>query len=445
MKLASDALKIVTQGNAGVAKNSSLRAWEQNDGAESDTDNLMGLLGEIDGLKQEIHERMRRVEAVKQAKSVILEDAVRTEALNKRLAQIGKVMSAVHPGLAAGEKNSNDPVGFRIQVRELLAESEPGDAPATTASEGVTLPWRRPEDSLDASLNAPSGQTVDSAALSLTDLSLDIGSGSISEASRVVFNVASKRLEEAEHEWREAWTRSDEAAQEAKRLFEESTLRLNLASAAEERAKSEFRSAQESLTSVYQSANERLVTAEQRWEQTDQVILEAKRYLEQSTSRLDLASQREESAAARLEAGRNEFAAGYQSSSQRLEEAERFFQKGNLAAKEAQHLIDQSTAELLQARSAEEKAAADLLSARQELTTAYQFASVAAQRRLESAETFRKAARWAVFATGFSWVVMVWAVWLALRTAVPPWGPAVATAVVILLVIVLDRLRAREV
>src|ERR1700730_7814603 len=101
MKLMSDALKIVTHEDAELAKKAPMRAWEQDFSTETDDDNLMGLLGEIDGLKQEIHERMRRVEAVKQAKSVLLEDAVRTEALNKRLTEIGKVMSAVHPVLLA--------------------------------------------------------------------------------------------------------------------------------------------------------------------------------------------------------------------------------------------------------------------------------------------------------------------------------------------------------
>jgi hypothetical protein len=493
MKLMSDALKIVTHEDAELAKKAPMRAWEQDFSTETDNDNLMGLLGEIDGLKQEIHERMRRVEAVKQAKSVLLEDAVRTEALNKRLTEIGKVMSAVHPVLLAAGKNNEDSDSFRAQTRELLAESEPDRASVRIVSDGLTLPWRRPEDSVDSSSDVPS------------EFSVDLGLGSISEASRVAFNAASQRLEEAEHEWREAWNRADEAAREAKRLFEESTARLNLAVTEEERAASEIRSAQdaltngyqsaserletaerfwkhadegaleakrlleestsrldlaaikeeqasaqlrsakETLTTAYQSSNERLEEAERCWKQTDRVILEATRLFDQSTAQLDLARKREEAAAASLESVRQEFTKAYQSSTLRLEEAERVSQKGDQAAKEAQHLIDQATAELLQARSAEEKAAADLISARQELTTAYQFASVAAQRRLDSAEAFRKAGRWAVFAIGFSWVAMVWAVWVALRTAVPLWGPGVATVVVLLLVIGFERLGTREV
>jgi len=501
MKLASDALKIVTHEDTELAKKPPLRAGEPFSGSETENDNLIGLLGEIDGLKQEIHERMRRVEAVKQAKSVILEDALRTEALNKRLAEMGKVMSSVHPGLLAPQQGNEDSEVLRMQARELLAEAEPRHLPIKGVSEAVTLPWRKPEDSAEFLLHGRAGQAVQLSAASATD----IGDEPISGDAGVAYHAATQRLEEAEQEWRDAWKRADEAAVEAKRLFEESTARLDLAAgqqeyaaaefhsarealsnafqAATERleeakrcwsrtdevtfeskrlfeesassldlavrkeqlASSQFESAKETLTTAYQSATERVEEAERCWKQTDQMVLEAKRILEQSTSELDQARRREESIAGSLESVRKEFMTAYQSASQHLEEAERLCQKGDQAAKDAQHAIDQTTAELLQARSAEEKAAADLLSARQELTTAYQFASVAAQRRLDAVETFHKAVRWAVFATGFSWVALVWALWLALRAVVPIWGAGIASVVVILLAIVFGRLGTREV
>jgi hypothetical protein len=501
MKLASDALKIVTYENAELAKKPPLRAGEQIASDEAENDNLIGLLGEIDGLKQEIHERMRRVEAVKQAKSVLIEDALRTEALNKRLAEMGKVMSSVHPGLQAAEHRSEDPEGLRMQARELLADSEPKLIQGKSATEAVTLPWRRPEDPVESSLHGRVEQTLQLSAVSAPQ----IEDKSISADAGVAYQAAVRRLEQSEQEWADAWKRADEAAAEARRLFEESTARLDLAAAKQERAAAEFHSAQaaltiafdsakerleeaeqywrradgatletkrlfdesasrldlavskeelatsqfesakETLTTAYRSANERLEEAERCWKQTDQIVLEARQMLEQSTSELDQARRREEAVAASLETVRKEFSTAYQSASQRLEEAERLCQKGDQAAKEAQHAIDQTTAELLQARSAEEKAAADLVSARQELTTAYQFASVAAQRRLDAAELFQKAIRWAVFATAFSSVALVWALWLALRAIVPIWGAGAASALVILVAIIFGRLRTREI
>jgi len=82
----SEVLKIVTPEDVELAKKPPVRAIEQAPaGDEVDPRNLMDLLGDIDGLKHEIHERMRRIEAVKQARSVLLEDAARTEALFSRV------------------------------------------------------------------------------------------------------------------------------------------------------------------------------------------------------------------------------------------------------------------------------------------------------------------------------------------------------------------------
>ena len=565
MKLASDALKIVTQDDAELMKRPPLRAGEPSPDLEADPNNLMGLLGEIDGLKQEIHERMRRVEAVKQAKSVLLEDAVRTEALNKRLAEIGKVMSSVHPGSLAAEANEEDAEVLRMQTRESHPEIESRPASARIQSEGVTLPWRRPDEAPDSVLHIQLAQVEQ---LSET-ASLEFEQMRVAEVASAAFEMASQRLEEAEKEWQDAWSRSDEAAVEAKRLlddavsrldvavqkeeqaavqldsvreevstaystasqrleeaeqgwknawklsdeaaleakrlledsvsrldaavsreeraaaqfysvreevataygtasrrleeaervwskteaaareagrlFEESTARLEMATGREEQASAELHSAQETLTTTYQSAGERLEEAKRLWQQTDQAIREAKQILDKSNSELEQAKKKEESIAASIQSVRQEFTTAYQSASQRLEEAEKFWQKGEQAAQGAQNLIDQATAELLQSRSAEEKAAADLYSARQELTTAYQFASVAAQRRLDAAEFFQKAARLTVIATAFSWVAMVWAVWFALRTIVPRWAPGLGTVGIISLAFAFGRMKTRDV
>jgi hypothetical protein len=568
VKPLSDALKIVTQEDVELAKKPPVRAADQISGSDMDSTNLMGLLGDIDGLKNEIHERMRRIEAVKQAKSVLLEDAERTEALNRRLAEIGKAMTVAQSGIHAPETEKETAEPVRIQTRESLAGAEPWPASVRVLNEGVALPWPTTEESSEDGQIEPTeqqpGQIVSNAE-----------AARISAEVNLAFEAAFKRLQETEESRLHAWTQADEAVQqtrrlledatsqlkdavgreeqatlaihsaqealtisvqsaqerleeaersreaarieawkqananveEAKRLFEdatsqlkdaagredkaaqaihsaqealttsaqsaqgrleeaertmeaarvqiwkeanadaeeaklsldEATSQLTLAIGREERAAQEFHSAQEAVRNSFRSASERLEEAERNWKKTDQVMQEAKSFADQSLAELAQARKREESIAANLQSVRDEFTTSYEAASQRLQEAEQLCQRGDQAAKEAQQLIDQTTAELLQARKAEETAAADLLSARQELTTAYQFAAVAAQRRLDAVDSFQKAARVAIFAVAASWVATVWMGWLAFRAAVPIWAPGVLTVVLVLLTLVFSR------
>lgn len=284
MKTASDALRIVTQEDAELAKRPSAQTVEPVEGDAVDPAILMDLLGDIDGLKLEIQERMRRIEAVKQAKSVLLEDAMRTETLNRKLAALGKVMHSARSVVAVGDGGDED---------------------------SALLPWRRPEaaEGLDARQKATEDPTA-----------VDAG----------------------------------------------------------------------------------------------------------------------------IQSMKREFTAAYEAAGKRLEEAEQFWQKGEQAAREAQKLVDQTTAELLQARSAEETATADLQSARQELTTAYQFASVAAQRRLDSAAHFHKATQWMIYSSALSWIAVSWMGWIPFRGMIPVWGPGGATAAILLLAMYVGKRRGRE-
>ena len=444
MKMTSDVLKIVTHEDAETARKSPARAGELNLGINADPANLMELLVDIDGLKQEIHDRMRRIEAVKQARSVLLEDAERTEALNRRMAEIGKAMSSAQPGLQAAGADHGDGGMLRVPAREPSSDTELRHATRKVLNEGAALPWPRteePEDSSEDDSIARPPQSLE-APIASPDQAQTV------EEANIAIESALKRLEEVEQSRElarlEAWKKTDETAQEAKRSLDEAICQLNRAIHREERATSEFLAAQQTLTTAYQSANARMEEAEQCWRLTDQATHEAKSLLEQSASELVQARKKEESVAANLQSVRQEFTAAYQSASQRLEEAERFWQKGDNAAQQAQHLIDQSTAELLQARKAEETAAADLLSARQELTTAYQFAAVAAQRRLDAADSFQKVARWTIFATVLSWIAMAWLAWLSFRMTVPIWCPCAATVILVLLAFVFAGRGTRE-
>jgi hypothetical protein len=532
VKPLNEALKIVTQEDVELAKKAPVRTAEQGVGSDIDSANLMGLLGDIDGLKNEIHERMRRIEAVKQAKSVLQEDAERTEALNRRLAEIGKAMTVAQSGFQSPEigKEAAEPV--RMQPRESVVEAEPRTAPAKVPSEGVALPWLVTEEPSELSEPSQLEEVQEEPAAKLPEevISIPEEEPQVTAEASIAFEAAFKRLEQNEESRMQAWTRADEAVQEAKRLLDDATAQLQAAVGREEQASQAFYSAQESLTATFQSAQERLAEAERAreaarvqiwkevedseksqeaarihawkqaneaaqeakrlldettsklnlvvdkeeqatqefntareslaiayraaterleeaersWKNTDQAVLEAKRLLEQSTAELVQARKKEESIAANLQSVREEFTAAYQSASQRLQEAEQFVQRGGQAAKEAQQLIDQTTAELLLARKAEETAAADLLSARQELTTAYQFAAVAAQRRLDAVDSYNKASRWAVFAVALSWLAMAWMAWFAFQTKMPFWVPCIVTVILIGLAVKFAKQGTRE-
>jgi hypothetical protein len=502
VKQLSDALKIVTQEDVELAKKPPVRMAEQNPGNDADPGNLMSLLGDIDGLKNEIHERMRRVEAVKQAKSVLQEDAERTEALNKRLAELAKIMSGA--GIHAPEIEKETAELARTQARETLAPAEPRQSQVKVLNEGVALVWPKTDepseeaqietaepaeaiaaDQEQAPVAAENSLALESALQRLEEseqsrvqawmkadesaqearrLFEDAQSQlnhavsreeqaaqefhSAQEALTAAFQAAQDRLEEAERSREaartQAWTRTEEATEEAKRLLEEATSQLHHAGSREEQAAQEFHSAQEAFTAARQSVTERLDEADLRWKKTDEAVIEARKLLDQATAELIQARKREESIAANLQSVRQEFTASYQSASERLQEAELFWKRGDQASKESQQLVDQSTAELLQARKSEETAAADLLSARQELTTAYQFAAVAAQRRLDAVDSFQKAVRWMAFAVALSWIAMAWMGWFALHAKVPVWAPGIVSILLLVLAAAFTRKGAQE-
>lgn len=475
MKLATDVLKIVTHEDAELAKKPPMRAGEQDPASELEPANLVELLNDIDSIKSEIHERMRRIEAVKQAKSLLMEDAARTETLNRKLAEIGKLMNAVQSGFLAPESHVED----EKQVRRNSVENEAStqlrpsnvNAVLRMLSDSVTLPWPKVEEEIEysalaayealdaerpeapsllvlepsadpvpqAAATPPSPQVVEMPASIVEDAETVERSFVPSEES-VEVSVMAERLSVAE----EFWKRADEATQEAKRFFEESKARLDDAVTRQEQLATDYQAAQDVLNAGYQSSNDRLEEAARYWQQTEETAAESRRLLEEASAKLNRALSMEEQAAADFNSAQKSLLAGYELASRRLEEAERLWREADQVSLQAKQMLDRTNSEIEEIRRKEEAATTDLLSARQELTTAYQFAAVAAQRRLDSAEFFKRSAKWAVFAAAFSWVAMVWAVWFSLRTIAPLWVPCVASTLIVCLAITFGRLGTRE-
>lgn len=565
----SDALKIVTQEDAVLAKKPSARVPEPVIRNEADPTRLMDMLGNIDELKHEIQERVKRIDAVKQARTLLMEDAERTEALNRRLAEFGKVMTAVQTGVLVDQEPEVE-VPRKYQ-RESHSEMELRQPPVRASNEGVAIAWPRPEDGPEIGDDAV--QIV-----AIPDRDYQAGEyrageyhageyqpGRLDEGTQQAVDSALERLEQAEQSWKEAWKQADEVTVEAKRLIEESTLQLNRAVSKEEEATFEFQSAREALASAFEASNQRLEEAEGRWKQaelaaqeaahlledarsrfqealsrgevqsgqqsavtrqaidsalesllqaeesqrlawerTDEAAIEARRLLDESTAQLNRAVAREEQAAAELhsaqetltsvfetskeraeeaercwrqaekaaqeakdlleetngrlnrtlatqekaaaelQATQKTLAASYQSANERLEEAAKFWKGGDESSMDARSMMERSAIQLAEAKSKEEAAAFDLNSARQELTTAYQFAAVAAQRRLDSVQLFTNATRWMILSVGFSWMATVWFAWFALRPHVSILIAFAVSAILLVATIVLSKRLTEE-
>jgi len=511
--MGSDALKIVTHDDVEPVKRPFGRTVAAAPVDTVDPSKLMDMLGDIDSLKREIQDRVRRIEAVKQAKSLLMEDALRTEALNKRLAEIGKVMSAVHSGFLAVDADEDVTAGPRWQSREPVAMVETRPAPVLVMHEAVALAWPKVEEAAAASI--PAAEESEAAAVTaeasgmvaaelpvaeVVEIPLELAAVPVEtqlaesapvaaveepapvlsiaevvetpvavakavvapevELSVVAFDepaataVAEPVTEEAAGEVgvaeleAEGLTvtssrRAEELVAEARRLLEESTARLDVAAHREEMAAEELRATQESLATVYQSATAQLTEAERFWRLADDAATEARRLFEDSTAQLTVAVSKEQQSAADFHSAQQALTAAYQAAIQRLEAAEQFSKDGEGFALETRKLLDRMESELGEARNNAQMANGDLLSARQELTTAYQFASVAAQRRLDSAEFFRMTASWVVFSTAFAWIAAVWMAWAAFHRVLPLAIPFAASCLILAVAIFIKKRGAR--
>ena len=325
----SETLKIVTAEDAALLKRGAAQVEEQGLNGRDDPGRLVDLLEDIDSLKHEIHERMRRLEAVKQAKEILLEDAVRTEALNRKLTELGRSMATDAQGTID-----------RVSI-EPYEESRNGFPLASRVPAQTDFAVQQMQEALAAEIQASR------------------------QESRELYEAASKRLDEAERSWKEAQYTTVEAQGRLEQSFSE------LAQMRREDQGSLDEPLRQELLSAHQSTCERAEQAAQLWEQTDQAMAQSRQQL------------------------------------------------------------DSAMATAVQARQYQEKTAADFISAKQDLTTAYQFAAVAAQRRLIAAEVFTKAARWSILAGAASWIATAWFAWFTLRAIVPVWSAGVVTMVVV--------------
>lgn len=430
----SEGLKIVTSDDVEQAKKPAVRQTEPEEWSDAEPSQLVELLDDIDGLKYEIHERMRRIEAVKQAKSVLLEDAIKTEALNKKLAALGKAMAQAPSGLSVAEPPAEEGRLLRIQPREVPKEVEPRYSESRfqfEEAEGLRVQQR--ETSREAE-----PRYVPIVPLVETEETVRPRSKPTREAS-----------EEAESSYSVGRAKQEDAS-----LVRMYTPEITLEP---QTYNPEARVPQETIEALRAQAAAVLATPEPWYSEvkapSEPAVQEWRRDEEDSTAHESQAPSPQLGDFVRVHHDpiliTSEAGAALNSATESLQRAEEAWKKADEATLEAKRLLEQSVHQLNLSHSKEEKASSDLHSAQQEMTTAYQFAAVAAQRQHDAAQFFRRATRWTVIAVGISWIAVVWMAWLVLPVKMPHlnmpiWAPGAVSGMIALAAILITAWATRE-
>lgn len=371
-------LDIFSASDPELVKKTLARIDEQDKWNDVFSTKLIELLDNIDGLKKDIRERMRRVEAVKVAESMLLDEAAKTETLNTKLEETKKALGLAGQEFQAATVQYRGAEELREKAEEILAEAESCFGEAKGLLESAAVEYRRAAETGDASANAyieserqlilsaqkltEAGKVADRMALeaAANTASLDkklIKIESAADAARQEFQAAKVQYKSAE-----------ELCNETCGIFRDAGFRYSEAKGLAETAEIQYRKAEEAETS----------SANAYGESERQLVLSSQKLLEADKSTL-----------------------------------------------EAKSLLDRSTSELNSVRIIEEKATADLRAAKQVLETS--------KRRLMTAsEVFKKATRWVVSGAVISWIAVAWMVWSTFRAVLPLWGPCVATAILLL-------------
>jgi hypothetical protein len=450
LKTTSDALDIVAHSDFN--RNIAPAAEELDQWSSVDPARLIDLLENIDGLKQEVQERMRRVDAVNKAKSLLQEDAIRTEALNRKLAELGKAFGEVRHEPSVAELRGREAELLRMPARETVSEIP------VRHSESPSLLHQKPE-----SIHLEKREShvfADQVHHGSATLALPAAFGQPEDPHE--FAVRNREPDEfsATHVTREPIPMTDPHPITAVELVQDFAMprpaisnpefhvvppshavpryQEPSVSAMTTHAEPHVMPSPFGQPSFLEAVNLEVVNPEAA-EAFPPPPRHAYRDVAQRFSEASI--QKDEARIQPVIEGEPvpETKAVFGDTWIHMEEARQAWTQAQEALLAARHLMEQSSAQLSLSRSKEETSSTDLKSAQQDLTTAYQFAAVAAQRQHDAAEAFRKSKRWALAALAASWMVMAWVAWLPFRAVVPIWGPGVITALIVLIAVLLNR------
>lgn len=249
MSLLTDFLKMFAPEDAEVVAKTIARIDEQDKWNDVFSTKLIELLDNIDGLKKEIRDRMRRVESVKFAESLLLDEAARTEALNAKLSETEKALEDLRLEFQKAKDQYQGAESLRKEASETFAEAASRYRDAKSLAEGASRDYKKAEEIGRSSANAY--MESERHLLRSSRENQDAGK-SLTEAAAIL-SSASRRLEQGEHIQVEA----NKMTLEAKRLLDQSIGRLSLARATEEKATADLQAARQDLL----SSEERLKNA----------------------------------------------------------------------------------------------------------------------------------------------------------------------------------------
>jgi hypothetical protein len=230
--------------DAEVVKKTLARIDEQDKWNDVFSTKLIELLDNIDGLKKEIRERMRRVEKIKLVESILLDEAARTEALNAKLSETEKALEYLRLEFLKARDQYQGAESLRKEANEIIAEGASRYREARGLADDASHAYKNAEEIGRSSADAYKESGLQ---LHLSFQRFEEAGKSLAE-SAASLSSASQRLERAEHTQAEASKKSIEA----KGLLDQSIVQLSLARATEERAAGDFRAARQDLVSSQQ-------------------------------------------------------------------------------------------------------------------------------------------------------------------------------------------------
>ena len=241
VSLVSDLLSKFTPDDTEVVKKTLSRIDEQDKWNDVFSTKLIELLDNIDGLKKEIRERMRRVESIKFAESVLLDEAARTEVLNTKVLEAETALESLRIEFLTAKDHYQGAETLRKEASETFDEASSRYREAKGLAEGAAYEYRQAEEIGKSSAKA----------YMESERSLLLSSREYNEACRSMTEAAA-RLSSAS-QLRELAERSQEEANkktlEAKGILDQSIGQLNRALTTEEKATADLEAARQDLVS----------------------------------------------------------------------------------------------------------------------------------------------------------------------------------------------------
>lgn len=239
MSLLGDVAKWFGPEDAELVKKTLTRMDEQDKWNDVFSTKLIELLDNIDILKKEIRERMRRVESIKFAESVLLDEAARTEELNTKLSETEKALNVLRIEFLAANDQYQGAEALRKEAGEIISDADMRYKEAESLVEGAAHAYRTSEEAERSSANAfmaserirlESSREYNDACRSATEAAVKLGSASL----------AFERAQRSEVEANKGYL-------EAKRVLDHAIGQHDRARIKEEKAEADFLAAQQDM------------------------------------------------------------------------------------------------------------------------------------------------------------------------------------------------------